>query len=210
MMKNLLVAILVALLAIMPCAPAFAQTTHYLNLGANPENKSRQPGVGEQLVVADNDVCDPAWGSGSGKKSDGCYPAHTTYITDKDFVVNAVFLCGNEPSQRHLITGKVVTMSPALPTTAPENLTPQTGTVQPACPASGCSSSSSIATVNLFVPQQQGEEVRQQPDYYTAPPPANHHWGLIGVIVAGGVVVAIIFATHGHSTSGNVNTGGAQ
>ncbi len=104
-------------LALGVATSAAAQTPkHYLTLGADPEDKTRQPTANEVVIVSDTDVCDSGWGSGSGKKSPGCYHAGTAYIVNKDtHALHVVALCGNKPSDEHVITGKVVEMT--IPTT---------------------------------------------------------------------------------------------
>lgn len=95
--------------------PNQAPAKRYLNLGADPQNADRQPIAGkEEVVVIDDDICDPAWGSGSGKKITGCYPKNSAVIRSIETkFVTAMYKCGNEPSEKHKVSGKVI------PTTTP-------------------------------------------------------------------------------------------
>jgi len=98
---------------------------------------------------------------------------------------------------------------PALPPTLPEAPAQQADTVQPACPASGCTYSSSTSTVNINF-----AEVASQPWQPSYVAPKQHHYGLlIGAVVVGAVVVGIVFGLHhggGNTTAGYAGTGGAQ
>ncbi len=95
--------------------PNQAPSKKYLNLGADPQNADRQPIAGkEEVVVIDEDICDPAWGTGSKNKIDGCYPKNSAVIRHIETgFVTAMYKCGNEPSQKHKVSGKIV------PTTTP-------------------------------------------------------------------------------------------
>ena len=88
---------------------ASATEKRYLVLGADPQAENRQPTANEEVVIANVEVCDSGWGTGSGKKVSGCYPPHTAYIRDKvTKLVVAVFVCGNKPSDQHRVAGKVI------------------------------------------------------------------------------------------------------
>lgn len=110
--------ILSALAILASAAPLSAQDStaatapkrHYLNLGADPQNPGRQPIAGkEHLVAVDQDLCDKGWGTKSGKKAAGCYPRGTLAIVDNATnAIVAVYYCGNEPSEHHVVTGKIV------------------------------------------------------------------------------------------------------
>jgi len=93
-------------------AAAIQQEVKYLRLGEDPQNPGRMPGPGEILVVADDKVCDPAWGTRTGTVS-GCYAPKTVYIATQELVVIAPLVCGNVPSQRHVVTGKVISLASA-------------------------------------------------------------------------------------------------
>ncbi|OGI57526.1 hypothetical protein A3B85_01865 [Candidatus Nomurabacteria bacterium RIFCSPHIGHO2_02_FULL_37_13] len=81
----------------------------YLILGADPQAKDRQPTSDEEVVIIDQDICDPGWGTGSDKKVNGCYPKNSAVIRNKATgFVTAMYVCGNEPSEKHTIAGKVV------------------------------------------------------------------------------------------------------
>lgn len=108
-MKAMFAVLLVAM-AVGFTAPAEAQQqVKYLVLGADPQASDRQPTSQEEVVVIDHDLCDPAWGTGSGKKVAGCYPVHSAVIRNKlTGIVSAMYFCGNEPGAQHLVTGKVI------------------------------------------------------------------------------------------------------
>lgn len=109
MKKILAVLAVVATLAAPAVSQAQAAPKKYLVLGADPQAKNRQPTADEEIVIIDHDLCDSGWGSGSGKKVAGCYPVNSAVIRDKatGFVV-AMYVCGNDPSDKHTVTGKVV------------------------------------------------------------------------------------------------------
>ena len=209
---KVLALVLAILLIALPCAPLGAQTTtHYLSLGADPQNPGRQVQTGEVAILSDSPICDTGWGSGSGKKSNGCYPTNTLVFVDAvTHVLNAVGVCGNEPSQRHIVTGKIITVQVALPPAPlPNAPAAQTGTTQQVCPPNGCVQYSSSTTT--YDMRTMAEEARQtefrQPAYEV---PANHHWGwIVGGIVVGGVVAAI-FGLHHSSPSCIQGTAGCS
>ncbi|MDP2789215.1 MAG: hypothetical protein Q8O46_04210 [bacterium] len=106
----------VAVLLVLGSVPAEGQqravtpARKYLVLGADPQARNRQPITGkEEVVIIDTDLCDPGWGTGSGKKVAGCYPVGSAVLRDKiTGFVTAMYVCGNEPGSQHRVTGKVV------------------------------------------------------------------------------------------------------
>jgi hypothetical protein len=94
---------------------AAEQAKKYLKIGADPEDPTRQPNEDEEVVIADKEVCDSGWGTGSGKKVAGCYVDHTAYIRNKTtHLLIAAFPCGNKPSGKHIVEGKVVSSKVAV------------------------------------------------------------------------------------------------
>ena len=117
-MKRFLVVMLI-LMAIPAMATAQTKPTSpekkYLNLGADPQDPDRKLQPGEQIVISYSEVCDPGWGTGSGKKVTGCYAPNTAYFTNAVNEVIAVARCGNVPSDKHVVTGKVVELAEVPP-----------------------------------------------------------------------------------------------
>lgn len=108
--------IFVVLMFVLVITATAATTKKYLNLGADPQAKDRQPGINEEVVIIDTDICDSGWGNGSGTKIAGCYPKNSAVIRDKTTgFVTAMFRCGNEPSDKRTVTGKVVIISAPIP-----------------------------------------------------------------------------------------------
>jgi len=198
--------ILVALLAITPCAPALNAQTPRCNVGANPVNSSRQPTADEEIV---NNPADRAisYGSGSSGHPDVycVLQAGVPVVINKDTgVAKWVYGCGN-PIRTMWFPKRVPT--PALSQTEAPQLKQPVVTY----------SSSSTTNIN-FNQVAREEQIRQedlrQPDYYTAP--VEHHWGrnaAIGGGIVGVVVVVVKFCGAGKkngNSGGYVGTGGAQ
>jgi hypothetical protein len=106
------------ILCLGPVASAQTPTTtpvKYLVLGGDPANQGRQPGVGEEVVVAEKAICDTAVGFTTGKSGrvKGCYAPKTAAIRRVDnHELVAIFWCGNEPGTKGIVVeGKVVALN---------------------------------------------------------------------------------------------------
>ncbi len=109
-LKKAIAIVLVALFLGISQLSAQVPTKKYLVLGADPKEKNRQPIAGkEHVVILNDEICDSGWGSGSGKRIVGCYPPHSAAIVDDvtDYVV-VMYVCGNDPEQKHKAVGKIV------------------------------------------------------------------------------------------------------
>ena len=88
----------------------------YLIPGGDPQDKNRQPMAGEEVVLSNSDLCDPGWGTGSGRRVAGCYPHGTAAIRRvSDHVVTAIYFCGNSPIGRIVVEGKLLPIPVAIP-----------------------------------------------------------------------------------------------
>ena len=203
-----IIAFLLAILMLtMPCVQSVSAQTNtvlksnqheYLKINAAPQNPSFQcdANVGE-IVLPYQDMYDDGWGSSSGKVA-GWYPKYTATCRNKaDHTVIAIMICGNVPSNRLVVEGKVIAVQPALQQPAlPDAPKPQTEQVQTAYTAGSISSSINI---NVIEETRAREGESWQPAYKT---PTNHHWGLVGIIAGGGTAVALIFLLKGHKAPG--------
>ena len=202
-----------ALLAI-TSSPAFGAVPICVLGGPTAVNPNRQLGPGESFVITDRPLVVNLQFKPTKEHPEQvgeCMLPAGSKVAEKDGIMIWAATCGNDEVNRNIVV--TTDVKPALAPPTPQTPAPQTGTVQPACPASGCSSSS--ATVNLFMieqTRQQEEQPRyEQSSYFVAPPPVNHHWGIITGVVVTAVVLGVVFGLHhGSTTSGNVNTGGVQ
>ena len=196
-------ALLVVLMTTLPCAQQVsAQTTstsHYLNLGADPQDPGRQLLPGEVAILTDSDTCDSGWGSGSGRRITGCYQKNTlVFARATDHILTAVGRCGNTPNDQHVVTGKIIEIAGVPNAPTPQVQVPQQTT--------GSSSSSSSIVVVVDEGRQQPTYYPSQPKYKVARTCGTGCKVLIGVGIVGGVV-AIVFATHHTSAAGVPPTG---
>ncbi len=95
---------------------SFAEAQTYLNMAADPQNLGQLPTADQELVLMYEKICDSGWGTGTPNHTvAGCYPPRSLAIRDKkSHEMIAMFPCGNEATDEHIVEGKVIPLQPNL------------------------------------------------------------------------------------------------
>ena len=187
------VAVLVALMVIMPSTPALAQTAR-CNVGADPVNKDRQPTTDEQVIPnpADQKI---VYESGNGRDVNCTLQAGVPVVVDKSTgVAKWVYGCGNGIKSFWVPKRLPPTGLPPM-----QGLKGDKGDPGMQGPPGENGQNSSSQNTEPWRPSFDANQQKQ---------PVKHGHGLLigGFAIAGALAAGLAFGMRGKNSSGNLNT----